>query len=282
MISIKEILHRIFCESTNKNIKYNALLFFNMFSHAIVREPSKSIVNGITNANLGIPDYHQALKQHQRYCKALKACGLTINKLPPEEKFPDSCFIEDTAIINEKGAIITRPGAISRREEIHSVAPVLEAIYQNIASIEPPGTVDGGDILRIKKNYYIGLSKRTNKQGAEQLSVILSKLGFKTTFVKVSKYLHLKTGINHLADGIIIVTEEFVNHPAFKDYKQIVVPIEEEYAANSIHINGYILTPKGYPKTIKQLLEMNKSIKEIPLTEFQKLDGGVSCLSLRY
>ena len=253
-----------------------------MFTHAIVRVPSRAIIKGITTANLGIPKYDLALIQHQKYISALKTCGISVIELPSAENFPDACFIEDTAILNKKIAIITRPGALSRRGEVSEIPLYLHPYYQSIEYIKSPGTLEGGDILQIENQYYIGISKRTNKDGALQLKSILDQYGFSCTVIPLKKFLHLKTGVNYLGDNTVIVAGEFIDHKEFAHYNQIIVSSEEEYAANSLRINDYILTPEGFPNVLRKLSVMNKVIIELPLSEFQKLDGGLSCLSLRF
>ncbi|MCK4980293.1 MAG: N(G),N(G)-dimethylarginine dimethylaminohydrolase, partial [Candidatus Delongbacteria bacterium] len=170
----------------------------NSFKYAIVRKPAQSMVNGITEAQLGKPDYEKALQQHLDYIKALESCGLKVKILESDERFPDSCFIEDVAICTPHCAIITNPGAPSRNKEIIGMKDVLNKFYKNIKEIVFPGTLDGGDIMMVKDHYYIGLSDRTNIQGADQLISILEKYGMTGSVVEMKEMLHLKTGINYI------------------------------------------------------------------------------------
>ena len=140
-----------------------------MFTKAIVRGVPGTIADGITSAKLGKPDYEKAREQHGRYVEALERCGLEVTVLDADEGFPDSVFVEDTAIVTERCAILTRPGAESRRGEVRGIGPVLSRLYGGVERIEDPGTLDGGDVLRAGDHFYVGLTQRTNRSGAEQL-----------------------------------------------------------------------------------------------------------------
>lgn len=167
-----------------------------MFTHAIVREPSTSIIDGITTSKLGVPDYEKSLRQHRAYTKALQTCGLTIISLTADEFFPDSCFVEDTALLTKHCAIIARLGASSRQGEEATVREVLPDYYEKIDSIVAPGTIEPGDIMMVGDHFYIGLSKRTNAEGARQLIAILEKYGLSGSTVEMREMLHLKTGLS--------------------------------------------------------------------------------------
>ena len=174
-----------------------------MFTRAIVKTPGKSFIKGITTAGSGRPDYQKALQQHQEYIEALQDCGLEVIVLPPNEDFPDSTFVEDPALITPKGAIITNPGAPSRKGETKEIREVLQVYFPDLKEIQEPGTLEGGDIMRVGTNYYIGLSDRTNQEGADQLINILKSFGLSGTVIKLEKVLHLKTGVSYLEEDII-------------------------------------------------------------------------------
>ncbi len=163
-----------------------------MFSNAIVRKPSKSMINGLSDANLGVPDYQKALMQHEEYVRALIDCGLKVTVLDADENFPDSTFVEDVALLTPLCAIITKPGAPSRRGEIVAMRDVVKEFYSDIEEIVSPGRVEAGDIMMVGNHYYIGLSARTNQNGAEQVIGILNKYGMTGSAVKLEKVLHLK------------------------------------------------------------------------------------------
>ncbi len=253
-----------------------------MFTRAIVRTPCKAMVEGITSADLGVPDYENALVQHQDYIEALKECGLEITHLEADENFPDSTFVEDVALMTPKCAIITNPGADSRRDEIQSIKPVIESFYNDIEIIENPGTVEAGDIMMVGSHFYIGLSERTNQAGAEQMITCLEKYGLTGSIVTLTEVLHLKTGLGYLENNRLLACGEFLSKPEFQQYDILEVAPEEAYAANSVWINGTVLTPKGFPKTKELLLSTGFKIREVDVSEFQKIDGGLSCLSLRF
>lgn len=253
-----------------------------MFKIAIVKKPGKSIVNGITTVDLGVPDYKQAIQQHQAYVEALKKCNLTVLTLNADEAFPDSCFVEDTAVVTRSCAIITRPGAKTRRKEIHDIALAVKQLNPWLRRIKKPGTVEGGDIMQAGHDFYIGISERTNKEGAKQLASLLHSFGYKSKTVKFSDGLHLKTGVSYIENKNLLATGEFVDHPAFRKFNIIEVNSKEAYAANSIWINGKVLMPAGFPKTKKKIEKAGYEIIEVNTSEFQKIDGGLSCLSLRF
>lgn len=253
-----------------------------MFSRAIVRKPCKNFSEGLTTSNLGKPIYKTVIDQHLKYVNALKKCGLEVIILDPDEKFPDSTFVEDTAVVNEKVAIITNPGAKSRNAEKMTIKPVLDKYYDKIDIINDPGTLDGGDVMRIENHYYIGISQRTNVEGARQLTTILNKHGFKCLNVNLLNFLHLKSGINYIGDNNLLVSGEFTENRLFKNHNRIKVGEDEIYAANCVRINNWILIPKGYDKTKKSIFELGYNIIELEMSEFRKLDGGLSCLSIRF
>jgi dimethylargininase len=240
------------------------------------------MVDGISNANLGRPDYHNALAQHFDYIEALKECGLQVMVLPPDENFPDSTFVEDAALMTRHCAILTNPGAPSRTGETQSMLGALHEFYKAIEIIEAPGTVEGGDIMMVGDHFYIGLSQRTNQEGAEQLIVILERYGMKGSVVDLTEVLHLKTGVSYLEDDNLLACGEFLSKPEFQQYNLLQVDPEEAYAANSVWVNGTVLVPEGFSKTSKLIASAGYKVREVDVSEFQKLDGGLSCLSLRF
>ena len=253
-----------------------------MFSNAIVQKPSKSMINGLSDANLGLPDYQKALFQHEAYVNAIIGCGLKVKVLEADENFPDSTFVEDVALLTPSCAIITNPGAPSRRGEIVAMRDVLKEFYSNIEEIASPGTVEAGDIMMVGNHYYIGLSARTNQHGADQVISILNKYGMTGSVIKLEKVLHLKTGLAYLEDNNLVVCGEFLSDPEFKKFNFIEIAEDESYAANCILINDKVLIPKGFPKAKQKIIDAGYIVVELDMSEFQKLDGGLSCLSLRF
>jgi len=253
-----------------------------MFKQAIVRKPCKNFQFGISTSNLGKPDYRRVLLQHSKYIEALLKCNLSVIELNEDNRFPDSTFVEDTAIVDKEFAVITNLGEKSRQGEEIEISDKLKTFYKNIESIRKPGTLEGGDVMKVEDHFYIGLSNRTNNEGANQLTIILKSYGYSSSIIPLKKVIHLKTGISYLGDGILLVSGEFKNHSDFREYNLIEVQDSEAYATNSLRINEYVLKPQGYTNLTKQILNYNFNLLELDMSEFEKMDGGLSCLSLRF
>jgi dimethylargininase len=253
-----------------------------MFKQTIVRTPAECYINGLTTSSLGKPEFSKVLEQHEAYVEGLKKCGVEVHILPCHSDYPDSTFVEDTAVLTDQFAVISNPGAETRNGEISEMEPVLHSYFEKVYSIHNPGTLDGGDVLQIDNHFYIGLSARTNLEGAKQFKEIVEGENYQATIIQLEKFFHLKTGISYLGKQTIVVAGEFIDHPDFNQYKKIIVPPEEEYAANCIRVNDYILLPAGYPKTKQNIEDAGYRVVEIEMSEFQKQDGGLSCLSLRF
>lgn len=254
-----------------------------MIKNAIVRRPGHSLVNGITSApELGKPDYGLAIKQHDAYIEALKSCGVGVTVLKADERFPDSCFVEDVAVCTRKFAVITNPGASSRKGEEIEIIEVIKKYYNDIEYIEKPGTLEGGDVMMVKDHFYIGLSKRTNREGAEQLIKVLGKYGMSGSIVEMLEMLHLKSGLAYLEDNVLLVTGEYINNLEFKKFNKIMIDEEETYSANCIRVNDYVLVPADYPKTKEKIEAAGFKVIIVDTSEYRKVNGGLSCLSLRF
>jgi dimethylargininase len=253
-----------------------------MFKHAIVRRPAKSMIKGLTTAGLGLPDFELACQQHEQYIEALKICGMTVHTLEALEDFPDSTFVEDVALLTRKCAIITNPGADSRRGETVFIRDTIRSFYPDLDQIQSPGTLEAGDIMMVGDHFFIGLSERTNALGAKQLTDILERHGLTSSVVPLNEMLHLKTGLAYLENNNLLVYGEFIHHPAFTNFNRIEIPADEGYAANAIWVNDHILIPAGYPKSKAKIEHLGYLVHEVDVSEFKKLDGGLSCLSLRF
>jgi len=253
-----------------------------MFKNAIVRKPCPEIINGLTAVSLGKPDYNKALDQHAEYVEALRSCGLHVKVLEADSQFPDSVFVEDVALCTSDCAIVANPGAPSRNGEKIGIQPALQQFYQNVELIASPGTLDAGDVMMVGKHYYIGISERTNTQGAKQLIALLEKYGMTGTTVPLKEMLHLKSGLSYLEQNHLLITGEFMNQSAFTDFQKIEVAPDEAYAANSLWVNSTVLVPAGYPLTRDQIEQAGYTTLTLDVSEFRKLDGGLSCLSLRF
>jgi dimethylargininase len=256
-----------------------------MFKHAIVRVPGPDFAQGLTTVNLGIPDYQNALRQHGSYCEALRACGLSVTVLDTDPYHPDSTFVEDTAVLTERGGILSRPGAKSREGEVASMGVALRKFFPNMHSIEPPGTLDGGDICEAGNHFFLGISHRTNEEGARQLAAYLGEQGYTSAVIDVraiSGILHLKSGISYLGDNTLVLIPELVDDPLFRGYERMQVAPEESYAANCVRVNDRVLVPAGYPLLTAELKARGFRPLQLEMSEFHKMDGGLSCLSLRF
>ena len=255
------------------------------FKRAIVRPPASTFADGLTRVDLGAPDYNRALQQHQEYCNALRTCGLSLVHLEPIPDFPDSTFVEDTALLTERGVILTRPGAASRSGEVAAIEPVLRESFPELRRIDPPGTVDAGDVCEAGDHFFIGLSHRTNEIGALQLATFLNEFGYTTSLIdirEISNILHLKSGIAFLGDDRLVAIDELAERPEFRGFELIRVSPEEEYAANCLSVNGKVLIAAGFPLFEEQLDKLGLDVIALEMSEFQKMDGGLSCLSLRF
>ena len=255
------------------------------FTRAVLRSPGSSYVSGITSSPEGAPDVAIARRQHGAYAEALASLGLEVTLLPPDESYPDSTFVEDTAIVTAQAAIMSRPGAASRAGEIGAMGEVLGRFFGSRHGIVSPGTLDGGDVCETDRGVLIGLTERTNADGARQLAETLAQLGHPAEVVDVrgiSGLLHLKTGISYLGDGRLAVAEDVAHLPAFQRFERVVVARAEAYAANCIRVNDRILVAAGYPLFARRLSELGYDPLPLEMSEFRKMDGGLSCLSLRF
>jgi dimethylargininase len=254
----------------------------NMFTHAIARKPSENFARGLTTTASDTPaDYELMARQHAAYLDALAAAGLELTVLDPLVDFPDAHFVEDTAVVTADVAVITNPGAASRRGEEESIAAVL-AEFRKIERIRPPGTLDGGDILQVGNHFFIGLSERTNRKGTEQLGRILQSFGYTWTTVAVGAGLHFKSSVNYVGRNTLLVTSDFARNESLKGYDLIVTEDAEAYAANTLLVNDHLLMPAGFPNTRSRLEPLGFKIIELEVSEVRKMDGGLTCMSLRF
>ena len=279
------------------------------FTKAIVRPPAPNFSEGLTTAGLGAPNYDLAQAQHQAYCAALEQCGLTLTTLEPDANHPDSTFVEDTAIVTERCAVLARPGAPSRAGEVASLFRVLSDLFPSLHTIEAPGTLDGGDVCRVDDHFFIGISRRTNEAGALQLAQLLAPFGYTSSFVDIAgemksepeadgdsrsprgvvvatgsllNILHLKSAIAYLGDNRLVVTEALAGRPEFQGYELVPVSENEAYAANCVRVNDRVLLAAGNPAFAGKLRALGDKTITLEMSEFQKMDGGLSCLSLRF
>ena len=250
---------------------------------AIVRQPAPNFAVGLTTSREGPPDLGRALEQHGAYCTALERCGVELTVLPVDPRHPDSTFVEDTAIVTPRGAIITRPGAPSRAGEVDEVAAAVRGWHPQVAHITMPGTLDGGDVCDAGGHFLIGLSARTNEAGARQLAGLLGDLGYRSSLLDIRgslRLLHLKTGMAYLGDGRLVVSADMPRFPALAPYELVAVDDDERYAANCLRVNDRVLIAAGYPRIAQRLGALGYETVPLEMSEFRKMDGGLSCLSL--
>lgn len=258
------------------------------FTHAIVRPPGDSFAAGITSetsALLGPPDLELALAQHEAYCRALERLGLSLTRLPADPDFPDSTFVEDAAIVTPHGATLTRPGAASRLGEVDSLNLALREWFPDLAAITAPGTVDGGDVCEAGGHVFLGLSERTNPVGAAQLAEWLAGQGLSSSVIdirRMSGMLHLKSGLSWLGERRLLAVQEVAGQAALHGWEVVRVPAGEDYAANCVRVNGSVLIAQGFPATAALLGELGHKLVALDMSEFRKMDGGLSCLSVRW
>lgn len=252
-----------------------------MFKNAIARKPGPNFASGLTSMYSGNPNYELLLDQHQAYLEALRSLGLHIDLLDVLLDFPDAYFVEDVAVVAADIAIISRPGAPSREGETKYIESALEK-YCTLAHIQSPGTLDGGDVMIVSDHCYIGISERTNRDGAAQLGEIVTNLGMGWTPVPISGGLHLKSDVNYIGRNTLLLSEAMARMEIFSQFDHIIVDERELHAANSLLVNGILLTPRGFPQTKAQLLAKGFDIIELDTSEVQKMDGGLSCMSLRF
>lgn len=252
-----------------------------MFTQAITRRPGPNFAQGLTSHRGDPPHYETMLAQHAAYVRTLQAAGLMVTQLEPLPDFPDGYFVEDVAVILPDVAIITRPGATARRGETAFMEPVL-ATLKPLQTIDPPGTLEGGDVLLIDDQLFIGISGRTNRSGADQLAAIAATHGVTAVAVAVNDGLHLKSSVTYVGSNTLLLTEAFAFDPAFAAYTHLIPPAVETAVANTLLLNDTLIMPAGFPQTRRQLAELGLPIIECAMSEVQKMDGGLTCLSLRF
>ena len=248
-----------------------------MFTRAIVRTPGPDAASGLTTATLGAPDSGKLLTQHAAYVQTLKDVGLAITHLEPLEGHPDAYFVEDAALMFPELAVITRPGAAARRDEAGAIASTV-AHFRTVVRLTAPATLDGGDVMVIGQRVFVGLSERTNAEGVRQLKALLPD--FEVSAVPVPAGLHLKSSVTWAGANVLVLTESLRKH--FDGFEHVVVPEDESYAANVLNVNGTVLMPRGFPKTQALLDRRGLSVRVLDQSEVQKMDGALTCMSLRF
>lgn len=226
-------------------------------------------------------DLAKARRQHRRYAETLAELGCRVESLPPLPENPDAVFVEDTAVVLDEAAVITRPGAESRRAEVDSSAAAL-ARYKPLRYIEDPGTLDGGDVLRVGQRLYVGLSGRSNRAGIAQLAAHLKPLGYRVEAVALKDCLHLKTAVTEVAPGVLLINPGWVDKSAFQDVDFIEVDPTEPFGANAVRVENALVYPASYPRTRERLAKRGLDVYGVDMSETEKAEGGVTCCSLLF
>lgn len=220
-----------------------------------------------------------ASQQHQQYQSVLSSLGCKIVAVPTERDLADSVFVEDTALVLDEIAVLCLPGAVSRQAEVAGVKEVLQK-YRTLVSIESPGTLDGGDLLRIGKVIHVGLSTRSNQSGIEQLRSIVANHGYFVNAVEIVKCLHLKSAVTEVAPDTLLINSDWINTSDFGDFELIDVDEKEAHAANALLVGGSVIYPSSFPRTLEKLAKRSIDVIPVDVSELQRAEGAVTCCSL--
>jgi dimethylargininase len=241
------------------------------------------VVQGLRAIDTGNPAFAALQNEHKAYIEAMKTAGVNVQILPELNDYPDSIFVEDPALVFKDGAILLRPGALTRRGEVEAISTKLREIFDPVLTLPEPGFVEGGDVLVTPHKVMIGLSDRTDKTGAEALIALLSQLGKNAEIVQTPKdVLHFKTDCSLLDEETVFATKRLASSGIFNGFKQVFVPDGEEAAANALRVNDVVLVGSDFPKSIELLDGLGYRIVALPTTEIGKIDAGLSCMSLRW
>jgi dimethylargininase len=253
------------------------------FDHAIVRHPGRSVVNGIRSDVNSTPGFDGIVREHRTYVAALREAGMTVDALRPLEAYPDSIFVEDAAIVLPEGAILLRPGAPARLGESEEMRGALQQRFAVMLELKDDEHADGGDVLVTPDVIFIGMSKRTNRKGAQALREKLHALGRAARIVETpSSILHFKTDVALLSEETIVATQPMADSGLFADFKILPIPAGEEAAANLLRVNDSVFVGDCFPRTIELIAKDGMKVVALPVSEIGKLDAGLSCMSLRW
>ena len=247
---------------------------------AVTRPVSASLAQCELTHQARLPiDVGRARRQHAAYEETLRSLGATVIQVPEAPELPDAVFIEDTALVLDEIAVIARPGAASRRAETGPVATLLST-YRPLRQLESPATLDGGDVLRVGRTLYLGLSSRTNRLGAAQLGEMLEPMGYAVVTVAVTGCLHLKSAVTQVADGLLLLNPRWVAPAVFTDCELMSVADQESGAANALYFAGAVIYPAHFPVTAERLVRHGLNVVPVECGELAKAEGGVTCCSL--
>lgn len=253
------------------------------YTYAIVRKPAASVVSGLRSGSGPDPDYCTLLAEHDAYVAALLGLGLAVDELAPADDYPDSIFVEDPALVFSEGAIVLNLAASSRAGEARLLAPVLESRFNCVLHMRGPGCADGGDVLVLPDRVLIGLSGRTNREGAEELIGLLAQLGKKAEIAETPPgVLHFKTGCSLIDEETIFALPQMADSLAFAGLRVVLVPVGEERAANKLRIRDAALVGANFPKSRELIESFGVRTIPLPVEHIGRIDAGLSCMSLRW
>ena len=248
--------------------------------HALTRGVGRSLgeceLTFVERSRIHLPT---AVEQHRAYCDALRAAGLSIEVLPPDPHLADSVFVEDTAVILEEVAIIARPASEVRRREVAAVARALEA-HLPLARLKAPATLEGGDVLRLGRRLFVGLSTRTNRDGCSQLARLAAPHGYRVEPIAVHGCLHLKTAVTALDEETLLLNASWLETEALAGFDLVLVDESEPFAANTLSLGGVIHVSERWRRTRGLLEERGYVTRTLGISEFEKAEAGLTCLSL--
>ncbi|MDO5689547.1 MAG: arginine deiminase-related protein [Tissierellia bacterium] len=255
-----------------------------MYTHIIARTPSRSMVKGLRREDIGVPDYELALEQHKKYVETMESLGLVVEVLPALEDYPDSCFVEDVAVVTEKMAIITNPATEQRNGEKEHIVETLKKYYpEDRIHFVTEGYCEGGDIIRADNHFFLGETERSNEAGRAQFISFVEQYGYTgSTIPMPNDALHLGSDMTYIMNNNMLITGELVDNPAFDQYNKVIASKEEGYAANGCWINGTVLMAEGFPEVIQKVKDLGYEVITLNNSEFKKIDGSMTCLSLRF
>jgi dimethylargininase len=249
---------------------------------ALTREPARSLAAcELTYREREPVDAAAAAAQHRGYREALEACGASVVTLPAADGLPDSVFVEDTAVVLDEVAVLTRPGVDSRRGEVSLIEPEV-ARLRGVVRVEPPATLEGGDVLRLGRTLYVGLSPRTNAEGAAALRRLAAPHGYEVVTVEPRGCLHLKTGCSALDEETVLVNPDWVDAAVFRGREVVPVDASEPWAANVLHVVNSICVSAAFPRTAEMLAARGYDVRAVDVSEFAKAEGGLTCMSLLF
>jgi dimethylargininase len=251
-----------------------------MATHALVRAVSRSLAAcELEHLPRQAFDLERARAQHADYVRALESVGVTVTVLPEEPGLADSCFVEDPLVVLDEIAIVGRLARPSRAPEAMRIATAI-APFRRVVRIEAPGTLEGGDVLRLGRKLFVGLSGRTNEVGAEQFRRLAEPLGYEVAFVPVRGCLHLKTGATSPRDGCVLLNPAWIDPAGFRSLEILEVPPAEPWGANVLPVNGCVLVAASAPITLERLRARGTRTVPVDISELQKAEAGLTCLSV--